>query len=189
MSYSIEYIIVDRLSGALVAEGYNRMEVVAPTVRDGQLLIQFPAASIDVIEVQAAHPGLARIRVPNLDVLKPRLTQLVDAEAGGVLAPFYTAIDGQDDRYSEKRAEALSWQAGDDAENPARYPFMVAEAEERGVSVAAVRASILARLAQRPTVAKIEAKRVATKDRVRAATNSFDAVTATNIDWGALLPA
>lgn len=129
-----------------------------------------------VIPPEAAYGGPT-----NLDVVKSYYCGLVDETAGNCRKLFKTSIPGQESTYADKEYEAKSWVEGQD---PSFYPYMAAEAEIRGITMEEVQEEILAKANSiAPILAKVEAKRLDLKRKVREATNIGGIVEAAKIDW------
>ncbi|PWC81247.1 hypothetical protein TSH64_00965 [Azospirillum sp. TSH64] len=93
----------------------------------------------------------------------------VNREAGEVRARFITVATGQEGTYSEKGREAREFFA-DPAPDPARYPYLAAEAEYTGKALAEVAAIVKATADAWTAVnAEIEGRRRGACERIAAA--------------------
>lgn len=110
----------------------------------------------------------------------------IDAAAGAERSKYITDVTGQAQTYQRKEDEARRWADGDEAVHPELYPFMIAEADMRGIPIAQVRDEIMAQVnALAPLAALIEAKRICAKRAVNAAEDIPGIAMAANVDWGA----
>lgn len=113
--------------------------------------------------------------------------QKIDFEAGEFRKNFITSVPGQEAIYRIKQIEAETWAEGAD---PAGFPYLSAEANVRGISLADMVAMILQIAAQWTAISvAIEAQRIGAKEAVTAAATPADKQTAANVDWAALVPA
>jgi hypothetical protein len=137
----MQYIIIDRASGALVQYADDPPSQIALQAKPGQLAILFDHSNI-TREVDEGRTYLALAPEP----VKAIMRDLIDREAGEFRMRFITDVPGQAQTYANKEAEARLWVEGDEAVHPARYPFMLAEAQVRGVPIASVRSEIMAQV-------------------------------------------
>lgn len=126
---------------------------------------------------------------PDFTNLKNYYRTKIDAEVGAVRVQFITDVPGQAQTYEKKESEARLWTDGDEVTNPDRYPFMLAEAQVRGIAIAQVRAEIMAQVNQlTPVAALMEAHRVNAKQNVLTAATLPDIIAAAVIPWQSILP-
>lgn len=144
--------------------------------------------------IQQLPDGLAAAVVPmvavavvptDLELVKAYYRAIVDMEAGRFRMQYITDVPGQAQTYERKEVEARAWQEGDDL---ATYPFMAAEASLRGVDISVVRDDIMAQVnALIPLAAKIEARRLVTKQAITDAETIGAIVAASQVNWQAAL--
>lgn len=104
-----------------------------------------------------------------LAISKSEATARVNQEAGDVRSRYITVATGQEGTYSEKGREAREYFA-DPAPDPARYPYLAAEAEYTGKSLAEVAAIVKATADAWTAVnAEIEGRRRGACERIAAA--------------------
>lgn len=171
----------DDTTGAILSGGMAPNEDAAKMQpgREGANLFVVPDGSIDA----------PFDTIPNFSRLKDYLRAKVDADAGAFRSQFITDVPGQAQTYEKKEAEARLWTDGDEAANPDRYPFMLAEAQVRGIPIGQVRGEIIAQVGQlTPLAAMIEAHRVAAKQAILTATTLPAIMGAAEVDWPGLLP-
>jgi hypothetical protein len=114
-----------------------------------------------------------------LEQVRRRTLRRIDALAEDARLAHLTAGAGQDATYAIKEAEALAWTA--DAQSPA--PLLTAEADLRGVTLAALAATVLDRAAAtRTALIAIEIERQSLKLAATAAESVEDLDA---IEWGA----
>ncbi len=124
----------------------------------------------------------------DLDWLKQSLRAMVDMNCGLYRTQFITDIPGQSYAYNKKESEAINWVVGDDVANPQKYPFLIAEAEALGVSVADVRQSIVSKIDEvAPKMAKIEAIRISAKSAISNSQNISEAISHAIIDFDLII--
>ncbi|HEX7852330.1 MAG TPA: hypothetical protein VF503_01380 [Sphingobium sp.] len=163
----------DAATGAIVTGG------VAPPIDAPRQVA--PEGEI-LIVVDDGMVGRPFSEEPDFTSLKAKLSNDIDMGAAAAHQKFYTDVLGRRD---ETVAEARRWQAGDDA---AGYPFMSAEAQVRGLSVAQVQEEIMAEVNRlTPTAALIEAHKVAARQAVQNAANLPVIVGAADVDWLSLV--
>lgn len=119
----------------------------------------------------------------DLSTLKLKLQADIDRGAGEIRLLFITDAPGQDMIYQEKRREAEALQA-----NPAiaheLTPHISGEAAAFDVTRAEKAVEILAQAAAWSSVsAMIETRRLSAKAAVQAATSTFAARGAADVDW------
>lgn len=171
----------DDTTGAILSGGMAPNEDAAKMQpgREGATLYVVPDGSIDSPFAQA----------PDFSRLRDHLRAVIDEGAGAFRARFVTDIPGQAQTYEKKEAEARRWTDGDEVANPDRYPFMLTEAQVRGIPIAQVRGEIMEQVGHlTPLAALIEAHRVAAKQDILAASTLPAIIAASVVDWGALLP-
>lgn len=116
--------------------------------------------------------------------LKEALRSLVDSNAQSIRSVFITDIAGQSQIYEKKSVEAAMWFAGDETQNPDKYPFMIAEAAALDISIADLAAQIKSRVSYlTPIMAEIEAKRISAKSRISDSQTIQQAIAASQIDF------
>lgn len=164
-----------------VIDGWGDMSVsqIPMQAREGMTILECGQDTVqrDIID------GRTSIFV-DLDWLKNALRALVDSNAGIFRAQFVTDVYGQSQAYQKKESEANLWVNGDDELHPEKYPFLIAEAQARNLSVADVCSGILARVAEvTPVLANIEAQRIAAKENITASISIPNAMAASQVDW------
>ena len=166
--------------------------IAAAIYRDGALnrIVGVPdhpsiLANTGPDEVGYAVPQQAVMTFPiDMPMIRAFYHARIDQEAGEQRGKFITDVPGQAQTYQRKEAEARAWTEGDEVANPDAYPFMIAEATLRGVSVAQVRDDILAQVnALTPIAALIEARRICAKRAVDAAPDIPAIAQAATVDW------
>ncbi|CAD7335405.1 hypothetical protein FIV32_02385 [Sphingomonadales bacterium 58] len=142
-------------------------------------------ASTEEGEVGYEIPLIAAQALPiNLEVVRAFYHARIDQQAGACRSHFITSVPGQAQTYQRKEAEARAWTEGDEVANPDHYPFMLAEASVRGVTVAQVRDEIMEQVNQLvPLAAMIEAKRIHAKRLVDAAEDIPGIAGAAAVEW------
>lgn len=127
--------------------------------------------------------GRTAIQV-DLNWLKQALRASVDQQSGVFRLAFITDIPGQSQVYGKKEEEAKSWTSGDELIHPEKYPFMLAEASARNLSVSQIRTEILTQVAlYLPIAAKIESMRVFAKQSILSAPDVPAAMLASVVNW------
>jgi hypothetical protein len=145
---------------------------------DGQVIVVVPDGS-----VSSPFPG-----PPNFSKLREHLRATIDQQAGALRARYISDAPGQAQTYEKKENEARSWFDGDEVANPHKYPFMIKEAEIRGVPIEQVRDEIMEQVnLLTPLAALIEAHRIAAKQAVLTAATLPAIVAAGTVDWENLL--
>jgi len=118
---------------------------------------------------------------PDFSVLQNDLCNRIDREAGELRALFITDVPGQPQTYERKEREARAWTPESD---PANFPFMTAEADERGIDIAVVQAEIMQQVETLiPLAARVEGRRIATKERIMKSTTLPGIISAYKVDW------
>jgi hypothetical protein len=182
MTFFVKY---DLATGAFKGAGSCPPEQIANQATPGIGVIESAA---DVL-IASEQDGRTVISV-DLAPVRTHLRDRIDAEAGATRMHFITDVPGQAQSYAKKEAEARAWTPGDDTAHPDLYPFMIAEATVRGVSVAQVRSEIVAQVdALIPIAARIEAHRAAAKIAVSAASAIPEMIAAATVDWNSLIEA
>jgi len=166
----------DDNTGAIVTGG------MSPTIEMAQAQQAAPGSSLFVVpDGSVANVFSAE---PNFTVLREMLCQKIDGQAGELRMRFITDVPGQAQTYEKKEREARTWAPGNETAHPELYPFMIAEAQARGIDVAEVRAQIIRQVdALTPIAARIEARRVAAKAAISAATVLPHILAAAQVDW------
>jgi len=178
-----DIIVLDRATGALVQYARVRENQVGLYENAQNMVLAFPHSGIST----SISNGQTVLDL-DLAVLKPALRARVDRDVGEVRATFITDVPGQAQTYEKKEAEARLWTDGDEVTHPERYPFMLTEAQVRGVTIAQVQAEIMAQVdALTPVAATVEAHRIAAKAAISAASTASEAVLAAAVDWQAVL--
>lgn len=173
------WFFCDDQTGTIVSGG------IAP---DDQAQLQQPPEGQTLIIVADGAVASPFSATPDFTVLRERLRRQIDSQVGALRAQFITDVPGQAQTYEKKEAEARLWYEGDDQANPQRYPFMIAEANVRGISVADVCAEIMAQVGQlTPIAALLEAHRVAAKQAILNAATLPEIVAAARVDWQGLV--
>lgn len=168
----------DNASGAISAGGISSsQDAPKQTAPEGQTLYVVPDGMI-------GSPFSAQ---PDFSLLKGHLRSTVDEQAGAARKDIITDVPGQAQTYGAKAAEAQAWVDGADA---AGFPYLSAEAEARGVTMAQVRDEIIAQLgAQTPILARIEANRIRAKRDIDSASTLPSILSAGQVDWPAIISA
>ena len=172
---TLHYIMFDSGSGAELARG------MCPEGYLNEVISGLPVHT-DLVIV----PGDAVAQVnTDLTAVHAFCCAQVDAEADRACALLVTPGETQDFRYRKKLAEAERWTKDSD---PAAFPFLRAEAAATAVPIAQLAARVVAAsAASDEPVARIEARRIATKQRIRAAGANLAVVKmAMNVDWNGL---
>jgi hypothetical protein len=168
----------DDNTGAIVTAGMSPTLEMAQAQLAGEGLSLFVVPDGTVANVFSPEPDFS--------VLRGLLCQKIDGQAGDLRMRFITDVPGQAQTYEKKEREARTWTAGDETAHPELYPFMIAEAQARGIAIAEVRAQILQQVeALTPIAARIEALRVASKEAIAAATVLPHILAAAQVDWQA----
>ena len=142
-------------------------------------------ANTEAGEIGYEVPLLAVSEFPiKLDMVRAFYHARIDVAAGAERSKYITDVPGQAQTYQRKEDEARRWSEGDEAAHPELYPFMIAEADMRGVPIEQVRDEILAQVnALAPLAAMIEAKRICAKRAVDAAEDIPGIAGAAAVDW------
>jgi hypothetical protein len=162
-------------------------------IETGQVL--YPGSgSLGVAQSQVLPQGAALLMVPlaaisggtiNLEPIREGLIGLVNHNCGQFRMQFITDVPGQQASYLTKETEAKAWVPGADL---ADFPFLAAEAEYTGMTVADIAALVLATAAAwRGLAAKIEGRRRGAMIELAAATDVAALVRGSTVDWPALL--
>jgi len=144
--------------------------------------------------LQETSDGLAVLQVPyeavagselNLEPIREGLIGLVNHNCGQFRTQFITDVPGQQASYLTKETEAKAWTPDADLVD---FPFLAAEAEYTGMTVADIAALVLATAAAwRGLAAKIEGRRRGAMIELAAATDIAALVRGSTVDWPALL--
>lgn len=134
----------------------------------------------------AVVPQIALATVPaDIQIIKDYYRAVIDMGAGRFRMQFITDVPGQAQTYERKEAEARAWHEGAD---PADFPFIVAEAGLRGVSIQTVCDEVLAKVNElMPIAAAIEARRLFAKQAVTDASSIGAIVAASKVSWQSVL--
>jgi hypothetical protein len=121
--------------------------------------------------------------------LRAWLHVMIDDQAGTFRKQFITDVPGQAQTYEKKEREARQWTTGDDVTHPELYPFLIAEATIRSVTVAQVRGEVMTQVnLLTPLAAAVEGHRLRLKNIVTTGTTLPDMMEASVFDWESLLP-
>ncbi|WP_051272990.1 hypothetical protein [Sphingomonas phyllosphaerae] len=160
-------------------------------VATGELLIRGSGERGSAAQQQLPD-GTAIIAVPQKVVAQPEIDLAalraaciysVDVEAEAARGRFLTAGSGQAMTYTRKETEARAWTA----DNSIATPFLSAEANARGLTLADLIAEVIGQADAWVTIgAAIEARRMGAKAAIAAAATFGGIVAARNIDWSAL---
>lgn len=163
------YYVYSLITGAVLYRGEGPPGTAARQVlQEGTAILMVPPSLLST-------PGI------DMGLLRDHMKDQIDAEAGAIRKLFITDVPGQAQTYERKEAEARRWQDGDDLTD---FPFMAAEAEASGKSVAEICSSILTAVATlTPIAARIEGKRMAAKRAMDEAADLLALVNAKVIDW------
>lgn len=157
----------------------------SPNVEQAQIQPPIPGATLFIIPDGSVNSPFSD--TPDFSALKSHLNLKIDAEAGEFRKRFITDTPGQAQTYEKKEVEARGWFTGDHLSNPDKYPFMLAEATVRGVSVEEVRDSIMAQVNMLiPLAAMVEAHRITAKSLISSSSNLPDIINASSVDWDGL---
>ena len=117
--------------------------------------------------------------------LDAALHRMIDNGAGEFRLKFITDVPGQQAVYLAKEEEALNWSV---ASLLGSAPYLEAEAEARGISIAEQAAMILAISTDWKALSvAIEATRIAAKEAVTTADSVAAKESAANVNWASLL--
>lgn len=172
---TLHYVVFDTESGAELTTGMcpeSWINAIISGLPDGADLL--------------VTPGEATLQMQtDLAIIREHCCAQVDAAADAACARYVTRGETQDFRHRKKLAEAERWTEDSD---PASFPFLRAESEATNVPIPQLAARIVAAShAHDEPVARIEARRVATKQRIRAAGENLAVVKmAMNVDWAGL---
>lgn len=169
---TLHYIVFDMETGAELSPG------MCPTGFLHVVKSGLPS-HVDLIEV----PPEATLQfTTDFGAVQDFCCTLVDAEADKACARFITPGETQDFRYRKKLAEAERWAEGSD---PGEFPFLAAESTATAVPIAQLAGRIIAASQEHDApVARIEARRIATKQRIRGAGQNLAVIKmAMNVDW------
>lgn len=141
---------------------------------------------------QELPEGLGLVVVPpqslagvelDLDMLRVMASEQIDAGAEMVRQQFLTPGAGQAMTYQRKEAEARSWIA----DKKAATPFLTAEADARGMTIAALVSEVIGNAdAWTKIGAAIEGMRMGAKAAVAAAKTLGGIVDASKVKWATL---
>jgi hypothetical protein len=174
-----DFVRIVNATGAIDGWGDIPASQVPLQARDGMTVLE---CGNDTVQ-RSVIDGRTFITV-DLDWLKQALCASIDMRAGTFRTQFVTDAPAQSYIYAKKESEALSWIAGDHLINPDKYPFMIAEAYERGVDVEQIKTEITQRLETvTPIMALIEAKRISTKRTVEEASTIQQAISSSCVDF------
>ncbi|QZP06792.1 hypothetical protein [Caenibius sp. WL] len=160
----------DQLTKGMCPEGYLN------TIMNG-----LPAGT-DVL----VAPGEATLQ-PETDIamIRQYCCAQVDRAADAACAPYLTPGDTQALRYRKKLDEAERWT---DESDPADFPFLREEAGATAITITQLAARVIAAsIVDDERIARIEARRIATKQRIRGAGQNLAVIKmAMNVDWTSL---
>ncbi|HEX7856085.1 MAG TPA: hypothetical protein VF503_20585 [Sphingobium sp.] len=118
--------------------------------------------------------------VINWDIIRSGVAEIIDQSADTFCAQFITTGSTQRVRYDFKAEEARAFQANSDTS----VPILAGEAALKGISVADLAASVLAKVDEEKQVAAlVEPKRTFAKEQLASLTNIRDMVALAQIDW------
>jgi hypothetical protein len=165
------WIVYDLASGEeLWRGGGSTGSATQQQVPDGAGIVMVPA---DVVRGQML----------DLDGLRAACAAKIDAEAEIIRQRVLTPGAGQAMTYQRKEAEARAWSL----DNDTTTPFLTAEADARGMTIADLAAEIITLADAWVAIgAAIEGLRMGAKAAVGRATNLGAIVVAGKVDWSVL---
>lgn len=165
------FVVYNLATGSVLRAGTCLDQDFDGQAQAGEGVIEASASAIIVAEV-------------NLQPVKDSAAAAVDLQAEEVRSRFLAIGSGQAMTYLAKQAEAVAVLA-----NPSvPTPFLTAEADATGVTVAALAAVVQANAVAWQTIgAAIEAARRKARVEIEAATNVAEIHTAATINWQAVL--
>ena len=174
MSVLLHFVVYDTASGEVRWRGADEFGAAGQTDLPPVLAaMNVPQAAIIGAEV-------------DLDPIRVSLAATVDAQAEAARAPFLTRGEGQMLTYAYKADEARAWEA----DNSVPTPFLAAEAEARGMTVAALAAEVLEAVALWTTIgAAIEAARMGAKTAIAGVTTLTALAGVSTVDWTGIVTA
>jgi len=173
------------MSWALIATSDNRWLSgpldEEPTPADGECVIQVALGYPDTCMWSQATGGF--VDHEGLEDMRGRLLASLDDQAEATRLKYITNGSGQSMTYQYKVAEAAAWTA----DNEASVPFLSAEADARGMTIADLVSEVQTNAAAWTLIgSKIEAARMGAKTAVRNASTAAEMIAAATVDWQAV---